>query len=148
MARKKIREYDSKRLLKEHLKRLANIDLQIHSAQVLSLSSLHPPRCSSFFRNLLYGFPCDHFFISIWKLFYQPRKLRIRNKICLNKVRINYYSVRTLKLLKIFGFDINFIDLDANRIKLYTVSYTKCKIHYRMRVYFWLYVYGYLEKKN
>lgn len=35
MARKKIREYDSKRLLKEHLKRLANIDLQIRSAQVL-----------------------------------------------------------------------------------------------------------------
>ena len=34
MARKKIREYDSKRLVKEHLKRLANIDLQIHSAQV------------------------------------------------------------------------------------------------------------------
>ncbi|RWW21392.1 hypothetical protein GW17_00014458 [Ensete ventricosum] len=36
MARKKIREYDSKRLLKEHLKRLAGIDLQIRSAQVLS----------------------------------------------------------------------------------------------------------------
>lgn len=34
MARKKIREYDSKRLLKEHLKRLTGIDLQIHSAQV------------------------------------------------------------------------------------------------------------------
>ena len=34
MARKKIREYDSKRLLKEHLKRLVNIDLQICSAQV------------------------------------------------------------------------------------------------------------------
>ncbi|KAA3472585.1 ATP-citrate synthase alpha chain protein 2 [Gossypium australe] len=34
MARKKIREYDSKRLLKQHLKRLANIDLQICSAQV------------------------------------------------------------------------------------------------------------------
>ncbi|GMN44105.1 hypothetical protein TIFTF001_013308 [Ficus carica] len=34
MARKKIREYDSKRLLKEHLKRLAKIDLQICSAQV------------------------------------------------------------------------------------------------------------------
>ncbi|KAG5625908.1 hypothetical protein H5410_011126 [Solanum commersonii] len=34
MARKKIREYDSKRLLKEHLKRLAGIDLQICSAQV------------------------------------------------------------------------------------------------------------------
>lgn len=34
MARKKIREYDSKRLMKEHLKRLANIDLQILSAQV------------------------------------------------------------------------------------------------------------------
>ncbi|KAK0593089.1 hypothetical protein LWI29_030611 [Acer saccharum] len=34
MARKKIREYDSKRLLKQHLKRLADIDLQICSAQV------------------------------------------------------------------------------------------------------------------
>ncbi|KAK3421381.1 hypothetical protein EUGRSUZ_G02039 [Eucalyptus grandis] len=34
MARKKIREYDSKRLLKQHLKRLANIDLPIRSAQV------------------------------------------------------------------------------------------------------------------
>ncbi|KAG6408620.1 hypothetical protein SASPL_131638 [Salvia splendens] len=34
MARKKIREYDSKRLLKEHLKRLCGIDLQICSAQV------------------------------------------------------------------------------------------------------------------
>jgi ATP citrate (pro-S)-lyase len=34
MARKKIREYDSKRLLKEHLKRLCGIDLQILSAQV------------------------------------------------------------------------------------------------------------------
>nr|CAB3462350.1 unnamed protein product [Digitaria exilis] len=35
MARKKIREYDSKRLLREHLKRLAGIDLQILSAQVI-----------------------------------------------------------------------------------------------------------------
>ncbi|XP_042456361.1 ATP-citrate synthase alpha chain protein 2-like [Zingiber officinale] len=34
MARKKIREYDSKRLLKEHLKRHAGIDLRIRSAQV------------------------------------------------------------------------------------------------------------------
>ncbi|XVF66508.1 hypothetical protein PTKIN_Ptkin10aG0042300 [Pterospermum kingtungense] len=34
MARKKIREYDSKRLLKEHLKRLANINLPLCSAQV------------------------------------------------------------------------------------------------------------------
>ncbi|XP_017192583.1 ATP-citrate synthase alpha chain protein 2 isoform X2 [Malus domestica] len=34
MARKKIREYDSKRLLKQHLKRLAGIDLQINSALV------------------------------------------------------------------------------------------------------------------
>lgn len=34
MARKKIREYDSKRLIKEHLKRLTGIDLQIRSAQV------------------------------------------------------------------------------------------------------------------
>ncbi|MCL7041632.1 hypothetical protein MKW94_026753, partial [Papaver nudicaule] len=34
MARKKIREYDSKRLLKEHLKRLAGIQLDISSVQV------------------------------------------------------------------------------------------------------------------
>ncbi|KAI5061273.1 hypothetical protein GOP47_0023778 [Adiantum capillus-veneris] len=34
MARKKIREYDSKRLLREHLKRLAGITLDIYSAQV------------------------------------------------------------------------------------------------------------------
>ncbi|XP_050117437.1 ATP-citrate synthase alpha chain protein 2-like isoform X2 [Malus sylvestris] len=34
MARKKIREYDSKRLLKQHLKRLAGIELQINSALV------------------------------------------------------------------------------------------------------------------
>lgn len=40
MARKKIREYDSKRLLKEHLKRLSGIDLQICSAQVGSLDKV------------------------------------------------------------------------------------------------------------
>jgi ATP citrate (pro-S)-lyase len=34
MARKKVREYDSKRILKEHLKRLAGIELGIKSAQV------------------------------------------------------------------------------------------------------------------
>ncbi|CAI0434689.1 unnamed protein product, partial [Linum tenue] len=34
MARKKIREYDSKRLLKEHFKRLSGYDLPIKSAQV------------------------------------------------------------------------------------------------------------------
>lgn len=34
MARKKIREFDSKRILKEHLKRLAGISLDIKSAQV------------------------------------------------------------------------------------------------------------------
>lgn len=35
MARKKIREYDSKRLLKEHFKRLGGYDLAIKSAQVI-----------------------------------------------------------------------------------------------------------------
>ncbi|XP_042405600.1 ATP-citrate synthase alpha chain protein 2-like isoform X1 [Zingiber officinale] len=40
MARKKIREYDSKRLIKEHLKRLTGIDLQIRSAQVTELTDL------------------------------------------------------------------------------------------------------------
>jgi ATP citrate (pro-S)-lyase len=34
MARKKIREYDSKRILKEHLQKLAQISLAIKSAQV------------------------------------------------------------------------------------------------------------------
>ncbi|KAL0295864.1 UNVERIFIED_CONTAM: ATP-citrate synthase alpha chain protein 2 [Sesamum calycinum] len=34
MARKKIREYDSKRLLKEHFKRLSGSELEIKSAQV------------------------------------------------------------------------------------------------------------------
>lgn len=39
MARKKIREYDSKRLLKEHFKRFAGRELPLKSAQVsLSLS--------------------------------------------------------------------------------------------------------------
>ncbi|KAK6123083.1 hypothetical protein DH2020_043176 [Rehmannia glutinosa] len=34
MARKKIREYDSKRLLKEHFKRISGSDLEIKSAQI------------------------------------------------------------------------------------------------------------------
>lgn len=34
MARKKIREYDSKRLLKEHFKRISGSELEIKSAQV------------------------------------------------------------------------------------------------------------------
>ena len=34
MARKKIREYDSKRLLKEHFKRFSGRDLPLKSAQV------------------------------------------------------------------------------------------------------------------
>jgi len=38
MARKKIREYDSKRLLKEHFKRLSGKDLPIKSAQVSTLN--------------------------------------------------------------------------------------------------------------
>lgn len=50
MARKKIREYDSKRLLKEHLKRLAGIDLQIRSVQVNSLPF-------SFLFSLIFIFP-------------------------------------------------------------------------------------------
>lgn len=38
MARKKIREYDSKRLLKEHYKRLSGAELAIKSAQVSAVS--------------------------------------------------------------------------------------------------------------
>jgi ATP citrate (pro-S)-lyase len=34
MARKKIREYNSKRIFKEHLKRLAGIEVDIKAAQV------------------------------------------------------------------------------------------------------------------
>lgn len=37
MARKKIREYDSKRLLKEHFKRISGQELPIKSAQVCIL---------------------------------------------------------------------------------------------------------------
>lgn len=40
MARKKIREYDSKRLLKEHFKRLGGYDLAIKSAQVIFFVNL------------------------------------------------------------------------------------------------------------
>ncbi len=39
MARKKIREYDSKRLLKAHIKRLAGLDLPINVAQVKEATS-------------------------------------------------------------------------------------------------------------
>ena len=35
MARKKIREYDSKRLLKAHIKRLKGVELPLNVAQVL-----------------------------------------------------------------------------------------------------------------
>ena len=51
MARKKIREYDSKRLLKEHLKRLANINLQIRSAKV---SLPHEYSIALFSSNLIF----------------------------------------------------------------------------------------------
>ena len=39
MARKKIREYDSKRLLKAHILRLGGLDLPLNVAQVNSLCS-------------------------------------------------------------------------------------------------------------
>ncbi|CAL9072495.1 unnamed protein product [Musa textilis] len=60
MARKKIREYDSKRLLKQHLKRLAAIDLQLYSAQVSSSfpSYSRLPMSISFSRFSLFG-PCS-----------------------------------------------------------------------------------------
>jgi ATP citrate (pro-S)-lyase len=41
MARKKIREFDSKRILKEHLKRLAGISVDIKSAQVTRATDFH-----------------------------------------------------------------------------------------------------------
>lgn len=53
MARKKIREYDSKRLLKEHLKRIARIELEIRSAQVGSRPFDRDPSDSPAF-----FFPC------------------------------------------------------------------------------------------
>lgn len=34
MSRKKIREHDSKRLLREHIKRLAGLDLPLKTVQV------------------------------------------------------------------------------------------------------------------
>ena len=61
MARKKIREYDSKRLLKEHLKRLVGIDLQICSAQVSALFFFHS-WIRVFFCLFLW---CQHNFIEI-----------------------------------------------------------------------------------
>lgn len=39
MARKKVREYDSKRLLKAHIARLAGLDLPINVAQVKAASN-------------------------------------------------------------------------------------------------------------
>ena len=39
MARKKIREYNSKSILKEYLKKLAGIEIGIKSAQVSSLEN-------------------------------------------------------------------------------------------------------------
>jgi hypothetical protein len=42
MARKKIREYDSKRLLKEHIKRLAGLDLPLKAAQVSITCTVQP----------------------------------------------------------------------------------------------------------
>ncbi|KAL0296998.1 UNVERIFIED_CONTAM: ATP-citrate synthase alpha chain protein 1 [Sesamum radiatum] len=41
MARKKIREYDSKRLLKEHFKRISGSELEIKSAQVTESTDLN-----------------------------------------------------------------------------------------------------------
>ncbi|KAJ4961362.1 hypothetical protein NE237_021272 [Protea cynaroides] len=41
MARKKIREYDSKRILKEHFKRLSGADLAIKSAQITESTDLN-----------------------------------------------------------------------------------------------------------
>ncbi|KAL0923732.1 hypothetical protein M5K25_007801 [Dendrobium thyrsiflorum] len=41
MARKKIREYDSKRLLNHHLKRLSGIDLHIRSAQITESTDIN-----------------------------------------------------------------------------------------------------------
>ncbi|ONK70678.1 uncharacterized protein A4U43_C04F390 [Asparagus officinalis] len=41
MARKKIREYDSKRLLKQHLNRIAGVQLNIRSAQITESTDLN-----------------------------------------------------------------------------------------------------------
>lgn len=41
MARKKIREYDSKRLLKEHFKRIAGYELPVRSAQITESTNLN-----------------------------------------------------------------------------------------------------------
>lgn len=70
MARKKIREYDSKRLLKQHLKRLSGIDLQIRSAQVwITMLFMFPP--ASPMLNSVFLNPCllDFYFYFrfMWK---------------------------------------------------------------------------------
>lgn len=41
MARKKIREYDSKRLLKQHLKKLSGIEIDIRSAQITESTDIN-----------------------------------------------------------------------------------------------------------
>lgn len=51
MARKKIREFQSKKLLKEHIKRLADLDLPINVVQVRAKSSTTPIRLSPSLSN-------------------------------------------------------------------------------------------------
>ena len=51
MARKKIREYDSKRLLKAHIQRLAGLQLPLNAAQVrldTNFQELHEVDAESF----------------------------------------------------------------------------------------------------
>jgi len=54
MARKKIREYDSKRLLKEHFKRLSGKELPIKSAQVSNLIMSKLESLMSFVMHKIY----------------------------------------------------------------------------------------------
>jgi ATP citrate (pro-S)-lyase len=42
MARKKVREYDAKRLVKAHMQRLCGVELPIHVAQVCAPEGRRP----------------------------------------------------------------------------------------------------------
>lgn len=80
MARKKIREYDSKRLLKEHFKRIAGSELPVKSAQVRFFPLFMRISSSLYEKNFKYflkicAFSCSAIDCSI-------KKLRVDNESC------------------------------------------------------------------
>ena len=98
MARKKIREYDSKRLLKEHLKRLSGIDLQICSAQVdISPSSQSPLMCV-WFDPLFFIWPYDCYGHLVFYAFI--------------KLRFDYFGLEIESyLIKFFNLSLILVEL-------------------------------------